>query len=275
MVMILVAFAFARDAYADAKTKQLVTGYQREARNCKIQSDGVTKVLDGATTMQAEINDPALAEDITKLRGAQEPIQAFCTELAAVIELLRADPAATYKSLEPQLSERDKKLRELRKAFKLAADGATPIIRRLVPRINKRVATAASATAKKPEPAPTPPPAPAPVAPPPPVVKLSDGPTTSVAVHSFTGGTCDDQAKAIAKAEPIEREPPKKRTAGTLAWLPGAKWRTSTVAGDRLRQVECVATKTGGFIVTLEGPNAAERDVIELGARALAASAKP
>lgn len=282
-LLLIAALAFARDAHADGKTQKLATGYQREARNCKIQSDGVTKVLAGATAMQADDNDEALAADVASLRSAQEPITAFCNELAATIELLRADPAATYKSLEPQLAERDKKLRELRKAFKQAADGATPIIRRLVPRINKRAATAARTTPKPAEPAPAAtPPAPAPTAPTPAPaatapVKMSEGPTTSLAVRSFTGGTCDDQAKQFAKADALERQPPKKRAAGTLAWLPGARWRTSFVSGERLTQIECVSTKGGGVIVTLEGPNPprADRELFDVATRALAATARP
>jgi hypothetical protein len=286
-LILIAALAFARDAYADAKTQKMATGYQREARNCKIQSDGVTKILAGATAMQADDDDASLAADVASLRSAQEPITAFCTELGAMIELLRADPAATYKSLEPQLAERDKKLRELRKAFKQAADSVTPIIRRLVPRINKRAATAARTTSKPTEPAPAPAPAATPPSPPPTAptpapaatapVKITEGPTTSLAVRSFTGGTCDDHAKQFAKAEALERQPPKKRAAGTLAWLPGARWRTSYASGDRFTQIECVATKGGGVILTLEGPNPprADRDLLDVATRALAATAKP
>jgi len=281
-LIVLAAVAFARDAYADAKTQKMVTGYQREARSCKIQNDGVTKVLDGATAMQAEVNDDALAADITTLRSAQTPIQAFCTELAGMIDLLKADTTATYKSLEPQIMERDKKLRELRKAFKQATDGVTPVIRRLVPRINKRAATAGAAkpaesrpAESKPEAAPKPSVVTAP--PPPPAPKMVDGPTTSLTVRAFTGGSCDEQAKQLAtKTDVIERGPPKKRAPGTLAWMPGARWRASYVAGERLVQVECVATKAGGILLTLEGANppASDRETLEVAARALAAAAK-
>ena len=306
-LILIAALVFARDAYADAKTQKLVTGYQREARNCKIQGDGVAKVLSGATAMQADDNDAALAADVTALRNALDPITAFCTELASMIEFLRADASATYKSLEPQIFERDKKLRDLRKAFKEAADGATPIIRRLVPIINKRAATAARTTPKpaepapkptepalkpaepapKPAPTPTPPtpvaskPAPTPTPPPAPVAPvkiMTDGPSTSLAMRSFTNGTCDDQAKRLAaKTDVLEREPPKKRGAGTLAWMPGARWRAAYVSGERFVQVECVSTKTGGYVLTLEGPNppSADRALLDVAARALAATAKP
>lgn len=291
MVIVVAVLAFAHDAYADAKTQKLAAGYQRQARNCKIQGGGVTKVLEGATAMQAESDDAALAADIVKLRAASEPIEAYCGELAAVIELLKADPAAPYKSLEAQIIERDKKISELRKAFKQATDSVTPIIRRLVPRINKRNAEAGpskpaaeSAPTKDAGPAPQPaatlPPAlaptPKPVATPPPV-KITDGPTTSISVRAFTGGTCDEQARKLDKAEAWTREPPKKRPAGALAWLPNARWIASYVAGDRLVQIECVPTKTGGMILTLEGPSQprSERELLELAARALAATAKP
>jgi hypothetical protein len=296
MLIIIAAVALARDAYADAKTQKMVTGYQREARSCKIQNDGVTKLREGATAMQAEVNDDEVAADLATLRTAHESIQAFCAELAVMIELLNADRNAPYKSLEPQIMEHDKKLRELRKAFKQATDGVTPIIRRLVPRINKFSTKAAHAAAKGPAPAaapeatpaattkPQPEPAkpaatapPRPAPPPPAPVKITEGPSTSLAMRAFTGGTCDDQAKQSAmKAEAFEREAPKKRAAGTLAWLPGARWRTSYVSGDRLIQSECVATKSGGVILTLEGPNPprADREVLDVAARAIAATAK-
>ena len=79
------------------------------------------------------------------------------------------------------------------------------------------------------------------------------------------------------KKETVERQAPKKRGVGTLAWLPGARWRTSYASGERLTQLECVATKTGGFVVTLEGPNPAstDREMLDVAARALAATAKP
>ena len=285
MLIVIAVAALARDALADAKTQKMATGYQREARSCKIQGDGVAKVIDGATTMQAQDNDDAVAADLAQLRAAQEPIQNFCSELGAMIELLRADPSATYKSLEPQILQRDKKIRELRKPFKQVTEGVTPIIRRLVPRINKRAAAAAISAAEKkrepsppaPPPAPTPTAAPAPKPTPPPVVKMTEGPTTSLAVRSFTGGTCDDQAKQIEKkAAALERAQPMQRSRGNLAWLPGARWKASYGSGDRFVQVECVSTKVGGFVLTLEGPNppSVDRELLDVAARALAATAK-
>ena len=291
-LLVLIGIALARDAYADAKTQKMVTGYQREARSCKIQSDGVAKLLDGATTLQAEINDDDVAADIAALKSAQTPIQAFCVDVNAMIDFLKADPAAPYKSLEKEIFERDKKLRELRKAFKAATDGVTPIIRRLVPRINKRAATAGAAKKTEPaktepaktepakiEPKPEPPkeaPKPPPPPPPPPV-KVKEGPATSLSARSFTGGTCDDQAKDVTKqASTFEREP-KKRGVGTLGWLQGAKWRASYTQGDRSIQIACVSTKTGGVLLTLEGPNppSSDRELLDVAARALSATAKP
>jgi len=279
-LLVIALAALAHDAYADAKTQKLTTGYQREARNCKIQSDGVTKVLEGATALQAE--GESVEADVAKLKAASEPIQAYCNELAAMIDMLKEDPAASYKSLEPQISERDKKIRELRKAFKQAADGVTPIIRKLVPRINKRNANAGpSAPKPEPAPAPAPPPAPAPrpvsttpPPPPPPSMTMKEGPTTSLSMHAFTGGTCDEQAKQLDKK--TDREPPKKRMPGTLAWLPNARWTASYVSGDRFVHVECVQTKGGGMVLTLEGPNQprADRELLDVAVRALAVSAR-
>ena len=93
-------------------------------------------------------------------------------------------------------------------------------------------------------------------------------------MHAFTGGSCEQQAKQIDKK--ADREPPKKRMPGTLAWLPHARWTASYVAGDRFVHVECVQTKTGGVILTLDGPNQprVDRELLDVAVRALAGSAR-
>src|SRR5262249_2606496 len=122
-LVVLTSLLFARAVFADAKTQQLAAGYERETRSCKIQGGGVAKVLEGAKALLEDAHDDALEADVAKLTSARDAAQAYCGELAATIELLRADPDATYKSLQSQISEHDNKIRALRKASKDAVDG--------------------------------------------------------------------------------------------------------------------------------------------------------
>ena len=265
--------AIAQAASADARLHQLAVGFEREARSCKIQGDGIATVLQGATALEEDLQEDGLASDVAQLRSARDAVQAWCGEVAATLELVKSD--ASYKAVEKELAEHTTKVAALRKTAKLAVDGAASLIRRLVPRINGRAGTMparspevtpkveAKVEAPKVEAkaeAPTPKEAKPEV--------QSDGPPTSVSVHAFTGGSCDDQARRVphGERETWDREAPK-RAAGSLGWLPGARWRLSYVEGERAVQIECVATKTGGYVITLERP---DRELVDLAIRALA-----
>jgi hypothetical protein len=273
---VLVVIASTRHARADARTQQIATGYEKEQRNCKIHRDGLAKVLEGARGLNADSPDSALEADIKQLDDALDIVGAFCDELVKATDLLRADPNAPYKSLQAQIDEHDKLIRGMRKASAKAVDDTQPIFGRLVPRINQRNANnAGPATKTKPEPPPPPKPEPSkpeppkPAEPPPP----SEGPTSSLAVHAFNGGTCDDQARKLASTERAtwEREAPKQHPAWSLAWLPGAKWKLSYTTGDRFVQIECVNGRGGGYLVTLEEADRArpDRDLLDLAAHSL------
>ena len=70
-------------------------------------------------------------------------VLAYCDAIAAVLELLNADPKATYKSIEKQLEEQDNKIRKVRQAARKAVDDAGPAIQRVVPKVNARVGNSA------------------------------------------------------------------------------------------------------------------------------------
>ncbi len=277
---LLVVIALPRAARADARTQQVATGYEREQRNCKIHRDGLAKVLEGARGLNADSPDESLAVDIKQLDDALDIVGAFCDELAKAVDLLRADPSAPYKSLQVQIDEHDKLIRGMRKASAKAVDETQPIFGRLIPRINQRnVANAGPATKTSPAPQPPPKVEPTSISPPaePPkhaeVPPPADGPTSSLAVHAFSGATCDDEARKLASTEHAtwDREAPKQRPPWSLAWLPGAKWKLSYTTGDRFVQVECVIGKAGGYLVTLEEADRArpDRELLELAAHAL------
>jgi hypothetical protein len=277
ILVVLVVLAGARDARADAQTQQIATGYEREARNCKIHRDGVAKVLDGARGLNADSPDSGLESQIKQLEEAVDVIGGFCDELAKTIDLLKADPSASYKSLQKDIAEHDNKIRAMRKSSSKAVDDTQPIFGQLIPRINARnAANAGPVTKTKPEPPPPPPPPP-PVKPEPPKPEpppAADGPKSWLSVNSFSGSTCDDQARKLASTEhgTWEKEAPKQHPAWSLAWLPGARWKLSYVSIDRFVQVECVSTKGGGYLVTLDEADRfrPERDVLDLAAKALA-----
>ncbi|MGE5180771.1 MAG: hypothetical protein ACM31C_01855 [Acidobacteriota bacterium] len=275
---IVVGLALAATAHADSRTQSLVPGFEKEARNCRIHADGVGKVLDGAKALLAGEHDDALAADAQKLHEAHDTIQKWCDELAATLDLLHADPAATYKSLERQLGEHDNKIRALRQASMKAVDDVQPIIQRLVPRINQHsieqdTANAPGSPPKPPEPPKQMPPPPAAPTPPPPQTTAE----ISLGVRAFTGGTCEQQAEmytANAEHESWEKQSPRagaKREPWSLGWLPGARWKVSYVLGDRFFQIECVPSKRGGYLVTLDEADQQRptRDLLEVTARML------
>src|ERR1051326_1882362 len=143
-LVVVVLFALAAHAHADARLKSLVTGYDKEAASCKVHGDGCTKVLTGAK----ELPDVA-PSDIEVLTSASTANQEYCDALAKVLELLRADPDATYKALEKQLDDADNQIRKLRKSSKQALDETQPVISKLIPKINAARAAVQPAGEKK------------------------------------------------------------------------------------------------------------------------------
>src|SRR4029077_5889045 len=100
--------------------------------------------------MLAEQPDDAVASDVKMLEAAHEVVQSYCDELSATLELIHADPKASYKSLEKQLDDHDNKIRALRKTSKKALDDSAPAITRLGPKINARVGAADTHQARTP-----------------------------------------------------------------------------------------------------------------------------
>ncbi len=278
---ILVGLALAATAHADSRTQSLIPGFEKEARNCRIHADGVGKVLAGAKSLLETSSDDQLAADAKRLHEARETIQNWCDELAATLDLLKADPSASYKSLEKQLGEHDNKIRTLRQASMKAVDDVQAIIQRLVPRINQHAIEQDTAKAPGSPPKPAPVPEPPKQQPPPPPAPTPPPPQTtaeiSLGVRAFTGATCDQQAETYssnAEHESWEKQSPKsgtRREAWSLGWLPGARWKVSYVLGDRFFQIECVPGKGGGYLVTLDEADQQRpgRDVLEVTARML------
>jgi hypothetical protein len=125
----------ARRGVADSRLEQLAKGYEREQTSCRIHEGGIAKMLDGAMLLE-QAREDGLAQDVNSLHAAHELVASYCAALAATIEFLRADPTASYKSLEKQIGDHDNHIRALRASSKKALDETEPLIQRWIPKIN-------------------------------------------------------------------------------------------------------------------------------------------
>lgn len=263
--------AFAASAAADSRITSLVTGYDKEAAACRIHADGVAKVLAGAQTL-----DDA-KDDVAVLDQAHADVQAYCDEVNATLELLRADPKATYKSLEKQLDEHDNKIRKLRQSSKKTLDALQPVIQRLIPRINARVGAAATSEKRVPGKFPSGRTVELPSLPgtwkvsgtaATDIVEYTEKPiVATVEVRPFSAATCDQQRKAIlAKVEHVDAA---EQTDATKQLK--LKWNLAYTKAGRVTQVACIDGKTGGWLATIDAPEGAKLPLGTVMARMLAA----
>jgi hypothetical protein len=142
-VACLLVATLERGASADAKIKELIRGYEKEAGSCQKNTRGVRVVIERGRPVAG--NDRELADDLDGLAKAQATVQGYCDELEATLELLKADPSATYKQRQKEIDERDKRIRAGRIASRQALADADQRISRSVPRINKLIAVADAA----------------------------------------------------------------------------------------------------------------------------------
>lgn len=115
-------------ALADKRTDEIATGYEKESAACKRSESGVAKVLEGARGLADE------TADTEKLDKGHAVVVAYCAELDGALEVLKG--AASYKSVERQLDERDNKIRGLRAQSKKVIADLEPVMHRLIPKIN-------------------------------------------------------------------------------------------------------------------------------------------
>jgi hypothetical protein len=270
-----VALASARPVHADAKTQALIPGYDKEANACDVRAAGLDKVVAGAVEMATALSKPDadLEADLVKLQAARDTVHHYCDAVAAMLQLLRADPSAGYKSLEKQIDDGDNKIRALRKANQHTIDDTAPIIARLIPRINAR--RAAGDTGPLPRTTRTFPSGREVLLPSLPgtwrvwggrdddVLEYREaGAMLSLEVRASRAVSCDQQAPLIAKRAATvdwQREAPSpkvKHEAWLLLWPTGAVWKASYTTGGRFVQVACVQVGAGSALVTLDEPDA-------------------
>jgi hypothetical protein len=123
-------------AGADPHIDQLVKGYERELTSCRVHEGGVANILDGASMLLERSHEDGLAEDVKSLHAAHEAVASYCTAVASTLDFLRADPSASYKSIDKQIDQRDNHIRTLRASSKKALDDTQPLIQRWIPKIN-------------------------------------------------------------------------------------------------------------------------------------------
>lgn len=251
--LLIVACASAT-AFADARTRELQTGYQKELAACKRSADGVTRVVTGTESLGAEY-----ASDLATLKAGQTRVQAFCTELDTTLALI-ADPNASYKALERQLDEHDNTIRKLRKDSKAALDAIGPTMAKMIPLVNAKAGTADPAVKKTPLKFPS--------------GRSVDAPglsgswrvsgSTANDIAEYTEGkqaatlsvkqieqSCADRRTSLPKAA-VDQPPPQK-----LAWY--VAYETDA---RRIHQ-GCRAVPQGSLLVTLDDPTAAQWPALE------------
>ena len=149
----LVTIALAGTAHADKKLLDFKPDFVREVAGCRVQANGITKVLAGATELvkTAEPGERAeLERDVEQLTKGLALEQEYCDEVAAMIAFLDANAAAPYRSVERELDTRYKKIVKLRAASKKTRDELQPTTRKLIPRIARRPPPAATGAQARP-----------------------------------------------------------------------------------------------------------------------------
>jgi hypothetical protein len=136
---VLVALCIASPAHADAKLKDLLKFYEKEARVCGKNIAGITVAKDKAAAYKA---DAEIKPDYEIVLKAHATITTQCKDLGDMVTFLKTDPKSTYKQLQPEIDKRDKVIRDGRKATKQALADSDPAIKRMIPKINKRNAMA-------------------------------------------------------------------------------------------------------------------------------------
>src|SRR5436190_1788315 len=105
----LLVAALSGQAVADAKITSLTKFYEREGGTCRKNARGVTVVVERGKPVAGK--DAELAADLAELEKAQAIVEGQCTEIAAMVEFLKSNATGTYKAIQKDFDEREKKIR--------------------------------------------------------------------------------------------------------------------------------------------------------------------
>jgi len=135
---LLVVLCVAAPASADSQVNNLVKFYKKEGAVCAQYAAGLASAQDRA---QPYLDDKEIADDVAVITSAHGVVQDYCDAIDATLQVLTADPKATYKQLATEIDHHDAIVRAGRKATKQAIEDTNPVIQRLIPKINKRRAS--------------------------------------------------------------------------------------------------------------------------------------
>jgi hypothetical protein len=133
VAVLAVHLAAPRLAHADAKIRQLITFYKKEAMVCAKYATGVASAKERA---EPYTDDAEIAADVATLGHVHAVVSDYCDSIDATLDVL--DPKASYKSLRAEIDRLDAAVRAGREAARQALDEADVVIQRLIPKVNKR-----------------------------------------------------------------------------------------------------------------------------------------
>ena len=126
----------ATPAHADAKVKNLIKFYKKEATVCAKYATGVASAKERA---EPYVDDADIKADVVKLGDVLVIVRDHCDAIDATLAIL--DPNASYKTLQAEIDKHEAVVRAGREASKQALDEAGVVIQRLIPKVNKRRAS--------------------------------------------------------------------------------------------------------------------------------------
>lgn len=135
---LLVVLCVAAPASADSQVNNLVKFYKKEGAVCMQYAAGLASAQDRA---QPYLDDKEIADDVAVITSAHAIVQDYCDAIDATLQVLTADPKATFKQLATAIDQHDAIVRAGRQATKHAIEDTNPVIQRLIPKINKRRAS--------------------------------------------------------------------------------------------------------------------------------------
>jgi len=263
-----VMIALAGTAHADKKVQGFKSDFVHEAAGCQVQTNGITRVLAGATAL-ANTAEPAerdeLEHDIDQLTRGLAQEKEYCDEVAAMVAFLDANANASYRSVERELDARYSKIVKLRAAAKKVAEELQPTTRKLIPRMARRTEPAEPKRAPGKFPSGRSVELPALAG----TWQLSGTSTTDTAdyrevspklpaiiasatTRPLSGATCDQQRKALARDEAatvVDLDLPRAKQLG-IAWAARYTHREQTTA--HLVSVVCVPGKDTSLLATAD-----------------------
>jgi hypothetical protein len=259
-LVILALCAATAPVAADSKTRELAQGYDKEAAACQTRADGITKVASGTQAL-VDAGQQQHEADLATLRDGLAQVQAYCAELTTTLAILKADPNATYRSLERRLDDQDNKIRKLRQTTKKVLDDLSPVISRMVPQINARVGTAAPAPKRVHIKFPSGREIDAPVLPG--TYRMSGSEATDIIDYAAPKASATITTKLVANATCAQQRQAVTATDATAVAATdatkslGLAWYITYAKPGRRLRVACRTTTAGAILATLDEPAAA------------------